>query len=76
MRKNSVPGDSQFGILTEKRLCHMQAIEYNVYFCIPCIWFAKVVKINLQSAEHGALVSSVTQAAGRAWMVHWHSGSV
>lgn len=28
---------------------------YNVYFCIHCIWFAKAVKINLQSAAQEAL---------------------
>lgn len=36
-----VPGDSQFGILTERRQRHMQAIMYNVYFkpsCIMCIF--------------------------------------
>lgn len=72
MRKTvEVPRDSQFGILTERRQCHMQTIVYNVYFCAPCIWTAKVVKINLWSAAQEALASSVT-----GWMVHWHSGSL
>lgn len=72
MRKTvQVPGDTQFGILTERRQCHMQAIMYNVYFCIPCLWFAKFVKINLQSAAQEALVSCVTQAAGKGRSDTW-----
>ena len=43
----------------------MQAIIYNGYICIPCIRFAKAVKIYLQNTAHGLLASSVTQAVGQ-----------
>lgn len=43
----------------------MQAIIYNGYICIPCIQFAKIVKIYLQNAAQGLLASSVTQAVGQ-----------